>query len=355
MVTARRLARALGAMAEAVIRRRVLAAFRALSLARGVECFLIGAGSLLGVLAVLVWEGNELGSASAWLAASGCALLAGASWWFEHSPRPDGVARRLDRRLGMDGMLFTAWEAEGRAEGLGGLLSQRVASKVPGRRALDAVLPASAPLLVLPFLGAGMLAFALDARAEDVDPSERIIELTRAARAHIRDAEAAGDLTPLVMDDLSALAEASEALLSELDTELPALDSTSFESVLDELDRLREEVPVGEEASRALDHAEELLEAARETYAGGVEQDGEGSGGDSSDLEEGEGGRSGPSGGTISGLDPRAQTPPSPPDGNGWRGPDGALGPGTYWPEEHRGVVRRWIESARTRALENDE
>lgn len=342
-------------MAEAVIRRRVLVAFRALALARGVECFLIGAGSLLGVLAVLVWEGNQLGSSSAWVVASGCALLAGATWWFEHSPKTDGVARRLDRRLGMDGMLFTAWEAEGRAAGLGGLLSQRVASRVPGRRALDAVLPASAPLLVLPFLGAGMLAFALDARAEDVDPSERLVELTRAARAHIKDAEAVEDLNPLVMEDLGALAEASEALLGELDTSSPTLEPDSFESVLDEIDRLREEVPAGEEASRALDHAEELLEAARDAYGGGLEEEGEGAGRDSSDMEQGEGGRAGPSGGTMSGLDPRAETPPSPPDGNGWRGPDGALGPGTYWPEEHRGVVRRWIESARTRALENDE
>ena len=275
--------------------------------------------------------------------------------WFEHSPRPDGVARRLDRRLGMDGMLFTAWEAEGRAEGLGGLLSQRVASKVPGRRAFEAVLPASAPLLVLPFLGAGMLAFALDARVDDVDPSDRLIELTRAARAHIKDAEAVEDLSSLVMDDLGALAEASEALLSELDTDSSNLAPNSFESVLDEIDRLREEVPAGEEASRALDHAEELLEAARDAYGGGFEQDGEGLGKDSSDMGQGEGGRAGPSGGTMSGLDPRAETPPSPPDGNGWRGPDGALGPGTYWPEEHRGVVRRWIESARTRALENDE
>ena len=200
-----------------------------------------------------------------------------------------------------------------------------------------------------------MLAFALDARAEDVDPTERLIELTRAARAHIRDAEAADDLSPLVMDELSALAEASEALLSELDADSPALDPSSFESVLDEIDRLREEVPAGEEASRALDHAEELLEAAREAYGGGLEQDGEGLGRDSSEMEQGEGGRAGPSGGTMSGLDPRAQTPPSPPDGNGWRGPDGALGPRTYWPEEHRGVVRRWIESARADARDKDD
>ena len=202
-------------MAEAVIRRRVLAAVRALSLARGVECFLIGAGSLLAVLSVIVWEGNQLGSSS-WFAAGGCALLAGATWWFEHSPRADGVARRLDRRLGMDGMLFTAWEAEGSADGLGGLLSSRVASRVPGRRALDAVLPASAPLLVLPFLGAGMLAFALDARAEVVDPAERLADLTRAARGHIKDAEAVDDLAPLVMEDLGALVEASETLLLSL-------------------------------------------------------------------------------------------------------------------------------------------
>ena len=339
-------------MAEAVIRRRVLAAVRALSLARGVECFLIGAGSLLAVLSVIVWEGNQLGSSS-WFAAGGCALLAGATWWFEHSPRADGVARRLDRRLGMDGMLFTAWEAEGSADGLGGLLSSRVASRVPGRRALDAVLPASAPLLVLPFLGAGMLAFALDARAEVVDPAERLADLTRAARGHIKDAEAVDDLAPLVMEDLGALVEASETLLNELDKDAPALDPESFESVLEEIDRLREEVPAGEEASKALDQAEELFEAAREAYAGGPEQDGDGTGRESSEMEQAEGGRSGQSLGTMSGLDPSLEN--SPFDGGGWEGPEGALGPETYWPEEHRAVVRRWVESARERALENDE
>lgn len=339
-------------MADAVIRRRVLAAVRALSLARGVECFLIGAGSLLAVLSVIVWEGNQLGSSS-WFAAGGCALLAGATWWFEHSPRADGVARRLDRRLGMDGMLFTAWEAEGSADGLGGLLSSRVASRVPGRRALDAVLPASAPLLVLPFLGAGMLAFALDARAEVVDPAERLADLTRAARGHIKDAEAVDDLAPLVMEDLGALVEASETLLNELDKDAPALDPESFESVLEEIDRLREEVPAGEEASKALDQAEELFEAAREAYAGGPEQDGDGIGRESSEMEQAEGGRSGQSLGTMSGLDPSLEN--SPFDGDGWEGPEGALGPETYWPEEHRAVVRRWVESARERALENDE
>lgn len=342
-------------MAEAVIRRRVLAAFRALALARGVECLLIGAGSLLGVLAVLVWDGNPLGSYSAWAVASGCSFFAAAAWWFEHIPKTDGVARRLDRRLGMDGMLFTAWEEEGRAEGLGGLLSVRVASRVPARRALDAVLPASAPLLVLPFIGAGMLAFALDVRAEQVDPSERLLELTRAARAHISDAQAAGELSPEVIGDLNDLAEASNELLSELEADFSLGETESFESLLDEIVRLRQEVPAGEEASRALDHAEELLEAARDALGGGAQADGGSLVTDSSEIEQGEGGRSGPHGGTMSGLDPRAQTSPSPPDGNGWRGPDGALGPGTYWPEEHRGVVRRWIESARADERDKDD
>ena len=168
-------------MTDSVIRRRVRSAFHALTMARGVECVLIGSGILLMTLAVLVWEQNSLGSIGSWMVALGCAVLAGTTWWAEHSPRPDGVARKLDQRLGMDGMLFTAWESERDEGGLGGLLSERVAARVPKRRALEAALPTSAPLLVLPFLGAGLLAFVLDLRVSEVDPTERLRELTRVA------------------------------------------------------------------------------------------------------------------------------------------------------------------------------
>ena len=37
-----------------------------------------------------------------------------------------------------------------------------------------------------------------------------------------------------------------------------------------------------------------------------------------------------------------------------WDGPEGALGPGTHWPEEHRGVVRRWIEETRSQETSDD-
>lgn len=331
-------------------------AFRALVMARGVECVLIGSGTLLGTLAVLAWEHNPLGSLAAWSVALGCGVFAAATWWLEYSPRPAGVARRLDRRLGLDGMLFTAWEVERGREGMGVLLSERVAARVPRRRALEAILPTSAPLMVLPFLGAGLLAFVLDARVREGDPIDRLLELTREARGHIADARSEEDLSPEAEDQLRALDAASDALLMELEGDSSTSKAPAFEQLLREIERLREEVPAGEEASRALDHAEELLEAASLALSGGGEEPGgEGSGLGTLDEEEGEGERGGARGGTISGLDPRAETPSTGIAESGWEGPEGALGPGTHWPEEHRGVVRRWVEEVRTQELERDD
>jgi len=342
-------------MTEQIVRRRVRVAFRALAVARGVECALICSGTLLGTLAVLAWEHNQLGSIAAWSVALGCGVFAAATWWLEHSPRPAGVARRLDRRLGLDGMLFTAWEAEREREGLGGLLSARVAARVPRRRALDAVLPASAPLLVLPFLGAGMLAFVLDARASEGDPIDRLLELTREARGHIADARS-GELSPEAEDQLRALDAASNALLTELEDEPSTSSGQAFKELLAEIERLREEIPAGEEASRALDHAEELFEAARLALGEeGEKPDGGGPGMGTLDEDGVEGGRGDALGGTMSGLDPRAEASPTGIASGGWEGPEGALGPGTHWPEEHRGVVRRWVEEVRIQEPERDD
>lgn len=343
-------------MTEPVVRRRVRSAFHALTVARGVECALIGAGTLLGTLAVMVWERNPLDSLDAWCVAVACGALAGGTWWSEHSPKPSGVARRLDRKLSMDGMLFTAWESERDEGAMGGLLSDRVVARVPKRRALEAVLPASAPLLVLPFLGAGMLAFALDVRVSEEDPTERLRELTRGARGHIAQAGHEGELSPELAAEMEALAAASDALLEGLETSPSSSTAAALEELLVEVERLREEVPAGEEASRALDQAEELFEAARLALGEeGLAMDGEGTGQGSSAEEGGQGGRGGAQGGTISGLDPRAETAPDGLTQETWEGPEGALGPGTHWPEEHRGVVRRWVEEVRNQETESDD
>ena len=83
--------------------------------------------------------------------------------------------------------------------------------------------------------------------------------------------------------------------------------------------------------------------------------DGEGTGQGSSAEEGGQGGRGGAQGGTMSGLDPRAETASDGLPQDTWEGPEGALGPGTHWPEEHRGVVRRWVEEVRTQETESDD
>ena len=343
-------------MTESVIRRRVRSAFHALTVARGVECALIGGGTLLGTLAVIVWERNVLSSVDAWAVALSCGALAGATWWLEHSPKPAGVARRLDRKLGLDGMLFTAWEAEQEERALGGLLSERVAARVPKRRALDAALPSSAPLLVLPFLGAGMLAFALDVRVSEEDPTERLRELTRGAQGHLAAAGQEGDLSPELAEELEALAASSDALLEGLEGAPADSSAAAYDELLAEVDRLREEIPAGEEAARALDQAEELFEAAKlaleeEDFAMGDEEGGGAPGTD----EGGQDGRGSALGGTMSGLEEGADPATDGLTQESWEGPEGALGPGTHWPDEHRAGVRRWVEELRTRETKSDD
>lgn len=340
---------------EPVVGQRVRSAHRALGVARGVECCLIGVGVALGTLAVMAWERNALQSIGAWSVAIGCGVLAAATWWFENRQKPAGVARRLDRKLGLDGMLFTAWEVEEEAQGVGGLLSARVARKVSWRRALDAVLPASAPLVVLPFVGAGLLAFVLDARGVEEDPTERLLELTRSARGHISDARG-GELKPEVQERLEALGVASDALFEDSERPESAESAAAIDEILKEIERLREEMPAGEEAARALDQAEELFEAARLALGEeGSDTDAWGSGSGSEAEEETEGGREGGRGGTMGGLDPGTEPIDEGAAHSAWEGPEGALGPGTHWPEEQRGVVRRWVEERRIRNLESND
>ena len=178
---------------------------------------------------------------------------------------------------------------------------------------------------------------------------------TRGAQGRLADAGRGGGLSPEVAEGLEALAASSSALLEQIETSTPDSAAEAFEQLLAEVDRLREEVPAGEEAAKALDQAEELFEAAQLALETDAPGEGEsGVGGASSTDEGGQEGRGSPLRGTMSGLDQARETATEGLSQQSWDGPEGALGPGTHWPEEHRGVVRRWIEETRSQETSDD-
>ena len=110
-----------------------------------------------------------------------------------------------------------------------------------------------------------------------------------------------------------------------------------------------------EDLARKLGLTEEEIEVVRALDEAGLAMDGEGAGQGSNEEEGGQGGRAGLQRGTMSGLDPSSETPTDGLAQETWEGPEGALGPGTHWPEEHRGVVRRRVEEVRTQETESDD
>ena len=364
-------------------------AHRAVSLARVAESGLLSATALLCVLAAVVGSGGELAQPSSWAVALLCALLAAGSWWLEKRPRPTRLASSVDGKLGLGGSFVTAWEAESGCAGGGGplarLLSARLRGRVSQRQVLAAALPRSLPFAALPFLGAGLLALAIEgSRPQRAVPwmgelsGPLVMELELARGLLGGGGELAGELPPHVAGEAERLARAALASGAALERALArdaddvatlAPPTRALQEQLGELARLLPpESAAGAATERALSLTDAMAMAlgleAVAAPAGELRADGGGPGGESGEddgqppalggsgevatgaqLARGEAGQreDGPGHGEGAGTtlssagNPEAQAPAA---------QEGAVS-GRWWPGHLDGIVRRWGTSER--------
>lgn len=347
------------ARADAVTARIDLAR-RALAAARAAETALVAASAAASTVAAAVTSGAHPATIEVSLVAALAAGCAAVAYWLDRRPRPERVASTIDHRLGLGGALTTAYEAERRRPDrpLVQALSAGVARRVAPREAVRVALPASLPLLALPFLAAGWLALALDTARRPPPSLERLAERAAAALAGPLTAGQAGEAAPL-----ESLEPSERAQLEALVRRIGALASAAREGRPDaarlagdlaaKLEELRESLPVTPQLARALEQAGADLAAAREVLGRAEEPTaarGPG-GGDRAHKVEG-GGNAGSDGvpaggrdGMMSGLEPGPARPPRP--SVRAAGDDAALVLGPAPPERYAKIVAAWLEQRR--------
>lgn len=170
--------------------RVVLVARRRWLAARLCEGLCLGGAVAALELALLAREGVDVARADALCMAALTGCFAALSWLAEASEGPARFARRMDRRVGADGALSTAFELErdGRPGRLGALLVARACERA---RAVRLVARPSLAFAALLLLGFAALAWTLERRARDpirgegarVDGGSAALVLERAASA----------------------------------------------------------------------------------------------------------------------------------------------------------------------------
>jgi len=347
-----------GTASAELVRSRVAFALRGLAGLRGLESVLVAIAGFTAGLAAVVQSGGTLEAGAAWIVASICAGLSGGSWGFAHLQTPPEVARAIDLGLEEEGALFTAWELEGRAEPseLGRLLGRDVAGRRTARAMLHAILPATAPVLALPFLAAMALFLALEGTRGDsteVDLSLLSAKLSDDLSG-LRGADAgaapsgAEDLSQAELAALAQLArDASRTQDAIRRGEVDAREE--LEALQERLGELESSVPAGSELREELDQAAATIDsalmaldpppAASEGAGAGAETAAEGSTPGTEVAPEGQDG-------TIA----RFKTEPDPGQGvesHEVDAPASGVLSGPSWPAAFDGIVSRWIEARR--------
>lgn len=370
--------------------RAVARAARQATHARAVCCAL---GAALLTLALVVGSGHALGDPEGIALAVGIGLLAGASWVASVGVDPDGVARRLDQGLELDGALLAAYENAMRPERpMAELGAERIVDRECWSLAQQVAVPHYAGFLAVPLLGAAALLQTV--AAADARGAQAVLELrqVRGVASGVEQALSAhaGELGE---DELAALGAAlAAAREASSDGELAG---EAMDSVADTLGDLAAELPPDSEAARELRElalraevlgvgTEEATEAAPagsdelgprdsgpETPGEQVSGAGEGGSGDIG-PDEAESSRGapdeGPGGAAAAGGPEEASGGAAPSVGEsdttqeaqaGLPGPDGGTaaadaGPPSsassarWWSERDDALVRRWLARERS-------
>jgi hypothetical protein len=340
------------------VRSRVAFARRGLRAVRLCQAGLLASGVLTLALALAVADGAPAGAASTWGVALVDAGLVFLTWALAMRVDDGAVARLADRRLGFDGALVTAFEAEGRerAGELAGRLAREVAASTSARELRAAVLPTTAPLLVLPFAGAALLFLAMEEARTEPDRVDlaALVEQLEQGLGELRDAEAELESGAMGAGERHELGErlrraAGQGRRLEQEAEPEALADLDAE-----LAELAGQLPPGEAGERMredLDRARAALDAARLALGDEREPAASGAGeGGAEAASEGapEAGSAGDGGPGLAeeAADGRMFGPDSP-EAPPLRADDAAVLGLPAWPEAYEGLVRRWVEAER--------
>jgi len=341
-----------------LVRSRVAFARRGLMSVRLLQAGMLATTAVTLALAACVHGGGRLGAPGPWIVALANGALVFFTWALACRRSESEVARSIDVALDEDGALFTAWEVEGRssASELARRLGEEVAAATRPRGMLRAILPATTPLLALPFVGCALLFAALEGAREErsqVDLAE-LVRQVEAGLGSLSDQQSGMEgetLTPEERHDLGQLLRQAASKGRALDEDPSSEELAELDQ---ELESLAGELPEGEvgEAMRAeLDRARAALDAARMAMESEAEDAQDGPGGGGATGGDGDSGGGSTKGGTPSlardeaiGRIPRSDSPGGAPPS---RAEAGVLGLPT-WPEAYDGLVRRWVEFERT-------
>jgi len=357
---------------------------RDVNLARGAESFFLGVTAMLIAVCAAVHAGAALDDVGAWLAGLLAGYFAGASWWVERRPDITRLARKVDKRLRLGGLLVTAFECESAGDDslVAQLLGERVRRNVSVMDVVRAALPNSIPFLAPPFAAAALLAATLDEPPTDrswVAPRTlALMTEMENVRESVLDSIEAGELDADLLQQALAL-ETQARVLARKSASADG-EAEDLREDLESLDRsltdLALQMPPGSAAREAVRDAEALADGALSGLDSTKSGDPE-SGPDSSDS-----GRQDPDAGTSKpdpagtgkgdlgenganalangATDGRISAPPSPVDANpaesgaATRASDRAHGvaAGRWWPESYAGVVERWAQARRSARTE---
>ncbi|MSR60826.1 MAG: hypothetical protein EXS08_00070 [Planctomycetes bacterium] len=330
-----------------------------------------GRGALRALEALLLFAAGMLVTASAALLsqatgreAAGVAWIGGglcaAAWWLEHALGLGATARALDRRLGAQGALATAFELEQRRtelRPLEELLRQRVLAPLRLGPLLGALRPSFWVPLGAPVAAGVLFALVLNARGAPPAPDDARVVLSSALSRALDAAQRELERSAPRAEGPAARAALAElrAVLARAGAPAPAPDARAeLARAGAELDRRLAELGVAleprDELAAPLAAARLWLDALRASLAAGPN----GPGPRDEHLTRG------PAQGTISGSNP-APNPPADPMPNAAAPVSAdssaaealATQQGTWWPAEDDAVVAQWL--ARSRAAREGE
>ena len=318
----------------------------------GVTCFTL-------ILACAVYSSGEGVDRQDLIVAVVSAGLAAATWWLPHRAGERAVAQRLDRKLGLGGAYFTAWEVESgalKSTPLARLLTRRIEARVKSAHAVRTTLPHSAPWIAAPFIGAAVLALTLAevrTSAERMSAAAATTSLANALADLRSETSRSGDLPSEDFAGLGELLEEARELAAD-DGLDPAEAKRRMEGLVQELGRLAANSPPHSDLRRELEESQVLADQALMTLPDSVNPPDSGKTPAKPSASRGSEVASGAEVGTMFGS-PTGEASPTAGamerttkiTGENAANSAGVFSRGRWWPARYDELVSTWVEARR--------